>query len=401
MGTHSSVAPEAALALALVATRAQREANRSTIAELASRADFRTLEALLRAQGMLSLVGQRLLELTDQAPDEFVEHVRNYYGLAQRQGALQQLITIRLTAALVDAGIRVLPLKGPMLAERLYGRLGTRVSADIDLLVGSDDLPRAIDALSVLGYKPAPRASTRPDLHACLRSTQADLPEVELHWRVHGYEERFSAEMLQHATSGRDGCLFPTVSDELIALLLFYARDGMVGLRLLADLTGWWDSFGSVLSAGEVDELVREYPPIIPGVATAALTAKHLGGLPAEDLFEADILSRASHSAIRLSNWCVRGRRSEIAANLFMIDCLICPPDQWRELVRRHLWRDDAALGDEWSDSGLSRSALMRARILHLTRVSGRCLIALWRLRHDGEWARVPTDLNADGQDGE
>src|SRR5665648_405861 len=61
-------------------------------------------------------------------------------------------ITIRLTAALADAGIRALPLKGPLLGERIHGELGARVSADIDLLVAGEDLVAAIEVLSTLGY---------------------------------------------------------------------------------------------------------------------------------------------------------------------------------------------------------------------------------------------------------
>ena len=404
MSHTTSCTPEQRLALALVGTRARREANRSTIVELASRADFRTLEALLRAQGMLALIGQRLLELTDRAPDDFAERVRDCNRQAQRRGVDQQLLTIRLTAALADAGIRALPLKGPLLGERIHDDPGARVSADIDLLVADADLVAAIDVLSTLGYMRAPRAGpphmSRPDLHECLRST-VGLPEVELHWRVHWYEKHFSAAMLRRSLPGSDGCLFPTAPDELIALLLFYARDGMAGLRLLADVTGWWDRFGETLIPGEIDQLAHEHPAIISAVATAALTAQDLGGLPAEDLFDSATLSKASPSAMRLSNWPKRGRKSQIAANVALIDYLLSPRGQRRALFTRHLWRGEAALCGEWSDTTLTHCALMRARILNLARVSGRCVIALWQLRRGREWAPAPAGLNAGGAHGE
>jgi len=405
MSRRNTCAPERQLALALVATRARREANRPAIAELASRIDFPTLEQQLRAQGMLSLIGWRLLKLTEHTPDDFVERVRDYDRQAQRQGVDQQLLTVRLTAGLSDAGIRALPLKGPLLSERIHGELGARVSADIDLLVEDADLVAAIDVLSTLGYRRAPRAMpphlSRPDLHECLRST-VGLPEVELHWRVSYYEEQsFSTGMLRRSSPGPDGCLFPTAPDELIALLLFYARDGMVGLRLLADLTGWWDRVGDTLTPGEIDELAHEHPAIVSAVATAALAAKRLGGLPAEDIFGPETLSRASHPAIRLSNWCVRGRKSQIAANLLMVDYLLCPRSQRGTLVTRHLWREEGALCGEWAETAVTRGTLMRVRILHMARVFGRCLIALWQLRRGGEWAPVPADLRAGGKDEE
>jgi hypothetical protein len=403
MGARDLAAPESTLALALVATRTRREANHSTIAELASRTDFRTLEALLRPQGMLSLIGQRLLEFTERVPDDFVEQVQNYDQHAQRQGVHQQLITIRLTAALADAGIRALPLKGPLLGERVHGKVGVRVSADIDLLVASNELVAAIEVLSTLGYERSPRALplhlSRPDLHECLRS-RVGLPEVELHWRVHHYEQRFSAAMLARAQPGPDGCLRPTAPDELIGLLLFYARDGMTGLRLLADLTGWWDRFGDTLMPAETNALAREHPAIVCALATAALAAQRLGGLPAEDLFEPTILSRASYPALCLSNWCMRGRKSQIAANLLMVDYLLCPRDQRWTVVTRHLWRNEGALYNEWSEIPVTRSALMRARALHTARVCGRCLTTLWQLSCGREWAPVPAGLNSGGRRG-
>jgi len=403
MAGSDACAPEHRLALALVATRARREATCSVISALASRTDFVALETLLRAQGMLSLVGRRLLELTDSAPDIFVERVHDYDREAQHQCLQQQLITIRLTAALADAGIRALALKGPLLGERIYGDLGARVSADIDLLVSAADLGAAIEVLSRLGYARVPRARlsrlSMPDLHECLRSPANDLPEVELHWRIHWYEEDFSSAMLRRAQPGPDGCLRPAGPDELLALLLFYARDGMAGLRLLADLTGWWDRYGDSLTPGEVDRRAREYPAIVPALATASLTARRLGWLPVEYVFDSATLSRASNPAMRLSNWPLRGKDSQIAANVALIDCLLSPRGQRRSLFRRHLWLDEETPTAEQAGAELPRLATMRARILHLARMTGRCVIAVWQLRSNGEWA--PPASDGEGTDGE
>jgi hypothetical protein len=396
----SPAAPEEALALALAATRAHREATRATIAELASLVDFYTLRTLLRTQGVLSLLGGRLLELTERIPSDFAKRIHDYDREAQRQGAFQQLLTVRLSSELTEAGIRTLPLKGPLLGEHIHGGLGARASADIDLLVGHEDLSSAVEALAKLDYRRPPRTQMRsssPDLHECLRSTSG-LPEVELHWRIHHYERCFSAAMLARATPSPDGYLQPTAPDELIALLLFYARDGMAGLRLLADLTGWWDRFADRLAPGEVDAVAHEHPAIIPALATAALSAQRLGGLPAEELFSPATLARASRRALRLANWSLRGRSSQIAANISLIDCLLSPRDRRLSLITRHFWRDEAALCGEWSDTALTHVELTRARILHMIRISGRWVIALWQLRRGREWAPVPTCLNGSGR---
>jgi hypothetical protein len=204
--------------------------------------------------------------------------------------------------------------------------------------------------------------------------------------------------MLARATPSPDGYLQPLTPDELIALLLFYARDGMAGLRLLADLTGWWDRFADKLVPGEVDAVAHEHPAIIPALATAALSAQRLGGFPAEELFSPATLARASRTALRLANWSLRGRDSQIAANVSLIDCLLCPRDRRLSLITRHFWRDEAALCGEWSDTALTHTELTRARILHMVRISGRWAIALWRLRRGREWAPVPACLNGGGR---
>jgi hypothetical protein len=55
---------------------------------------------------------------------------------------------------LEQQGIAAVPLKGPFLAERLFGDTAVRVSHDLDLLVSKDDLIRAESVLSALEFIP-------------------------------------------------------------------------------------------------------------------------------------------------------------------------------------------------------------------------------------------------------
>lgn len=54
-------------------------------------------------------------------------------------------------------GLEVLPYKGPVLAETLYGNVASRQFSDLDLLVRSSDLSRIKAALAELGYEPGVR----------------------------------------------------------------------------------------------------------------------------------------------------------------------------------------------------------------------------------------------------
>ncbi len=51
-------------------------------------------------------------------------------------------------------GLEVLPYKGPVLADNLYGNVALRQFSDLDFLVRSDDLPTIKTALAELGYQP-------------------------------------------------------------------------------------------------------------------------------------------------------------------------------------------------------------------------------------------------------
>ena len=54
-------------------------------------------------------------------------------------------------------GLEVLPYKGPVLAEMLYGNVALRQFSDLHLLVRSGDLPTIKEALAELGYEPGLR----------------------------------------------------------------------------------------------------------------------------------------------------------------------------------------------------------------------------------------------------
>jgi hypothetical protein len=396
-----SPAPEQELALLAIGTRASRSRLHDRMLGLVDVADFDALERWLRARGTLSLVGPRLRELCPRLPAHFVEQIERYTALAQRQGVAQQMLTIRLVAALEERGIKVLPIKGPLLGERLYGQAGARVSADIDLLVAAPDLPGAVEVISALGYTRARSGASGPHalptLHERLVSVTG-LPDVELHWRVHWYERHFSADMLARSAPG-DGCLQPLLVDELAELLLLYARDGFAGIRLLADVAAWWDRYGERLDPGDIEALVSAYPAVARTLATAALLAERLAGLPARELLSASRLAEASGWAVRLCNWPLRGEQGQIEANVTLVDWILAPGRQRRALVRRHLLLSREDLLTRWPEVDAGGLGTLRLRALHLLRVIGRYAIAGWQLRQRGSWAPIPRSLEVANAD--
>jgi hypothetical protein len=108
-----------------------------------------------------------------------------------RQNATRILAVTANLLAVLDAfeerAIPVVPFKGPVLAQRLYGSLALRPSGDLDILIRREDYPAARALLLERGYQP--RHVLPPGGEAfLLRSRYAevfDRPDsatVELHW---------------------------------------------------------------------------------------------------------------------------------------------------------------------------------------------------------------------------
>ena len=359
---HAAVAP-----VLLLAGCAER---RSQLAELArealSRADFPRLTAELYARGLLPLIGSRALELApDICPPSFDAAVKSARAAARARGLALEAEITRLVARLGEAGISALPLKGPLLAADVHGDVGLRETRDVDLLVPRARLYHAGRLLRADGYGPPLdplRRNGLPDLH--LRLSHDSRPRVELHWRVHWYEDRFSEEMLAGARPSSDGLLRAQPSDLAASLLLFYARDGFHGLRLAIDLATWWDRHGDVLSGGFLEGHARRHPDLVPALTAAVVTTQRLTGAPALDwLGSAAIRDRRITLAARLCDWAQVDDRDQRAANVSLVDALLAPPGSLPEFARREL---------------IPRSG---AALPHMAKMLGRYAVALWRSR--------------------
>lgn len=396
---RTPIEPEQELALLLAGTAAFRGRHRERMRELAAHGDVAKLEAFLLRAGVFALLGRRFAQLVGEAlPEGFRERLGTHTAQAQRQGVGQELLTVRLLAALEDVGIRALPLKGPLLGERLYGDAGARISADVDVLVAREDLRAAEEIVCGLGYRvePArdPGDTTAPTLHERLVHP-AGLPDVELHWRVHWYESHFSAELLERSAVAPEGCLVPRREDELALLLLLYARDGFAGLRLACDVAAWWDRYGVELGPQGISGTATAHPATARALATAAVVAQRLVGLPARRVLAPELLAAASPRAVHLVNWPLHGAAAQISANVSLADWLMAPRGQWRSLTCRHVLPSRRELRTRWPDAGSGRPELARLRALHAARVLSRYAIASRALLPRGSWAPLPPSLQA------
>lgn len=152
--------------------------------------------------------------------------------------------------AFADRKVQVVPLKGPVLSERLYGTIHARRSTDIDLLIRESALPIAIDAMEAMGYRRESGASLdyHRAFHHHLCLTHVRRPPLELHFRLFtGFgvtvpSERFlDTSRPYQRPNNRASCSLLRIDDELLYLCVHAAGHLCDRLAWLFDITSMID----------------------------------------------------------------------------------------------------------------------------------------------------------------
>jgi Uncharacterised nucleotidyltransferase len=357
----SNLRAERRLILLSASTDVRRRIMREQALSLQKYIDWPGLAETLRQRRLLTVLGPRILELAEGSADEdFAAAVERAIDAGRRHGAFLQLVSLRVMAMLADAGIRSSVLKGPLMGEALYGDAGRRLSSDIDLLVAPEQLLAAVEVVRGLGYGPPTdyvQEDGLPLLHFVMVHERGELPPVELHWRVHWYERSFARDRLLPPSVDPAGDWRPEPADELVALLLFYARDGFIDLRLATDLSGWWDLHGADLPPGAIDDLLCVYPALARIVPAAVEAAERTVGLPTRQIMGSDPkLGLRQRMAARLANPNPHSSRSQLYADIGLIDGLLMPPGGLGAFVRRHVLPPPEVL-DQQARHGARRRA--------------------------------------------
>lgn len=163
---------------------------RAQAAAVADGVDWPTLVRLSDVHGLLPLLQRHLRDGVVEAPAEIRAAI---HARANEIARRNLQLTAELVGILRDcavAGIDVVPLKGPVLAEMAYGSLTLRRFGDLDLLVRSSDLPAMSALLMKRGYvvDPLPTAAEAFTLengyHIGAVRAGAASARVELHYTL-------------------------------------------------------------------------------------------------------------------------------------------------------------------------------------------------------------------------
>jgi Uncharacterised nucleotidyltransferase len=119
--------------------------------------DWERLVELSQYHGLVPLVFRRLSVEMDTGRSPGLESLRQQDQANTHRTLWLTLELLNIHRHLQARGLEVLPYKGPVLADTLYGNVALRQFSDLDLLVRSDDLPTIKTALAELGYQPGVR----------------------------------------------------------------------------------------------------------------------------------------------------------------------------------------------------------------------------------------------------
>ena len=118
--------------------------------------------------------------------EEVLAWFRNSYLATVASNLLKAAEIVRIIQALGERVIEVIPLKGPVAAEKFFGSLGLYPSGDIDILVKQSRVPEVGAVLQEVGGYCSPEGVSQDDLLAShyhliyCNSNQT----VEVHWNL-------------------------------------------------------------------------------------------------------------------------------------------------------------------------------------------------------------------------
>jgi len=217
---------------------------------------------LARSHRVLGLITRALAQCRRNIPPEIILELQ----AAHQASALQTLFLVsrllQLIKLLEDHGIAVIPFKGPILAQEIFGDVALRSVGDLDLLVRRENILAARQLLVDRGYTPVfPRRVKREEAYLqSLRGNRLDRyirdhaehhlasadgkVAVDLHWGIALKEFALPLDMDRFWQNVRPSSLAGQavrtmgVEDLLMVLCINGAKDCWPRLDRICDVAG-------------------------------------------------------------------------------------------------------------------------------------------------------------------
>lgn len=168
------------------------------------------------------------------------EYKKNTFNMLRLSGEMEQVSKL-----FTENQIRILFLKGPVIADDIYGDISLRTSKDLDILITETDLTRAEEILLSNGYEREGILNTFVGWtwmhhHVSFYHPQKRI-QIEIHWRLHPFPNKeYSFNELWERKRVSTLTSYPVYllgKEDLFSFLIIHgARHGWVRLRWLADI---------------------------------------------------------------------------------------------------------------------------------------------------------------------
>lgn len=215
--------------------------------ELATDIDWGLFLKLAVHHRVFPIIYVYLKKMNDEfVPKHILEYLRKeYYTNTFRMLYLSREME-RICRLFLENGVRILVLKGPVLALDLYGDISLRTSVDIDILVSLSDLDKVNKLLVESGYVKHDFFSTELNdwkwrIHHLDYINPKTNVALEVHWRMHpgpGKEPSFDElwERKRESSLGNYPIYYLEREDLFLFLVTHGARHGWVQLSWLVDI---------------------------------------------------------------------------------------------------------------------------------------------------------------------
>ncbi len=339
------VPPEQAVLLACVLAD-RRKASAALVRTLPAVTDWESLRNAALHHGVAALLYKRIVESESTAvPPEQLESLRALAIANERRSLRMSVQLLRVLELLSRRGLDVFPVKGPVMAEALYGDAGLRHSADLDVAVRPRDVAAARDALLAEGFRQITCVGIdierllASECEFALESPDGELI-LDLHWRL---GPRFA-----HASLPADDLIAQAQVTKFLGreVLTLSRQDLFVVMCVHGAHNHRWDQLELVAALGAWGAAAApsDWPPLLERAAQlGCLRRCIIGCLLMRDLTECALPARVS---ARIAADTLALRLAGVARERLLAGGLQTPAD-------------DGLGGIVWESLALDRPAMM------------------------------------------
>ena len=147
--------------------------------------DYQSILKLAWQNGVAPLLYKNFKAL-DIIPENAMNAMKTTYLISVSKNFFNEKETMKILTLLKENAIAVIPLKGPLASEIIFGNSGLYPSGDIDILIKPSDMDRAKRVLVEAGYSNYDKDISEKDLISWHYNLvySSDKHVVEVHWNL-------------------------------------------------------------------------------------------------------------------------------------------------------------------------------------------------------------------------